>query len=503
MASADARLPTGKSRCERLATVHAAREQRRRRFAIVGVGARSQLYSHALLSRFSATATLVALCDLNPVRLAHHRGLLKQAFGVSEMPCYAPGAFEKMIQEQHVEIVIVCTVDNTHHEYIVRALNAGCDAITEKPLTTSAAACDQILEAVQATGRSVRVGFNYRYSPRNSKVKHLLSSGAVGRVLSVHFEWLLDVTHGADYFRRWHRDKGCSGGMLVHKASHHFDLVNWWIGSLPVTVCGMGRLCFYGQAAAEARNENRKERFRLTLDAALSALYGPEAVAVDGYQRDQDVFGAGVTIEDDAAVLVQYESGATLSYHLTCYSPWEGLRCSFNGTHGRLEYEVVEATCIAGAANDPNLPHRPQEPCPHGDGEGDSAQPTKESVRIVVHRHWEAPVEHVVPCYEAGHGGGDARMLEDLFAAGRSETRGCDEGEETPLGRAADHMAGVAACSVGIAANKSFEDGGGVPVRVKTLLGAARRRRRGQQQLMAAALLVGVACAARWRWRCG
>jgi predicted dehydrogenase len=70
----------------------------------------------------------------------------------------------------------------------------------------------------------------------------------------VHFEWVLDTVHGADYFRRWHREKANSGGLLVHKASHHFDLVNWWIGDVPATVYARGALRFYDDDAARARS---------------------------------------------------------------------------------------------------------------------------------------------------------------------------------------------------------------------------------------------------------
>ncbi|MEU1011273.1 Gfo/Idh/MocA family oxidoreductase [Streptomyces sp. NPDC005890] len=66
----------------------------------------------------------------------------------------------------------------------------------------------------------------------------LLADGAVGEVLAVHFEWLLDVRHGADYFRRWHREKRHSGGLMVHKSGHHFDLVSWWLDDEPAEVFG-------------------------------------------------------------------------------------------------------------------------------------------------------------------------------------------------------------------------------------------------------------------------
>ena len=105
---------------------------------------------------------------------------------------------------------------------IIRAMKAGCDAITEKPMTVDEDKCQQILDAIEETGRSLRVTFNYRYAPRASKVKELIMAGTIGVIKSVHFEWLLDTIHGADYFRRWHRNKNNSGGLMVHKATHHF-----------------------------------------------------------------------------------------------------------------------------------------------------------------------------------------------------------------------------------------------------------------------------------------
>src|SRR5690606_23821425 len=108
-------------------------------------------------------------------------------------------------------------------------------------------------DAVEATGRAVTVTFNYRYSPRNSALKEVIASGRIGEVTSVHFEWVLDTAHGADYFRRWHRDKDVSGGLLVHKSSHHFDLVNWWLADAPTRVYASGGLRFYGADAAARR----------------------------------------------------------------------------------------------------------------------------------------------------------------------------------------------------------------------------------------------------------
>ena len=148
---------------------------------------------------------------------------------------------------------MVTTPDYTHADYIVEALEAGADVVVEKPLTIDAEGCRRITKAVAETGRNVVVTFNYRYSPRNSALKEIIQSGVIGKVTSIDFSWVLDTVHGADYFRRWHREKKNSGGLLIHKASHHFDLVNWWINDVPERVFASGGLKFYGDKNAAER----------------------------------------------------------------------------------------------------------------------------------------------------------------------------------------------------------------------------------------------------------
>ena len=168
---------------------------------------------------------------------------------------------------------------------------------------------------------------------------------------------MLDTAHGADYFRRWHRDKINSGGLLIHKASHHFDLVNWWLSDSPEQVYARGGVRFYGSENAAARgmaprpergtHEGAHSPWELDLrsDPRLKALY-LDAESYDGYQRDQDVFGPGVTTEDNLAVIVDYTRNVTLSYALNAHAPWEGYRVAVNGDEGRAELEVVERAAV-------------------------------------------------------------------------------------------------------------------------------------------------------------
>ncbi len=430
-----------------------------KRYAIIGLGSRSSMYTDALLTNFRHAGEMVAYCDTNQARMDYWNAFYLKKRDAKPVPTYKPAQFEQMIAENRVETVIVTSIDRTHDEYIVRAMNAGCDVISEKPMTIDAPRCQRIIDTIAATGCKLTVTFNYRYSPRASKIRELIQSGVIGEVVSVHFEWLLDTRHGADYFRRWHRDKRNSGGLMVHKATHHFDVVNWWIASHPVTVFGMGKLAFYGRENAEKRGvsdfhdrgkptevaKNDPFALDITEHTQLNALYGGAAEAEDGYIRDRSVFADGISIEDDMAVMVRYASGATMSYHLTAYSPWEGWRIAFNGTKGRLEAEIHENSYISGGTGDTNS----------RTADGTEEVEIHEPALIRVRPLWGKPYDVSVPENEGGHGGGDRRLLRDLF----------DPSDEIdPLGHAAGYREGAYSILTGIAANLSFQTGQPVSV---------------------------------------
>ncbi|KIF78223.1 dehydrogenase [Streptomyces sp. 150FB] len=427
-------------------TVHA-------RAAIVGTGSRAQQFTEGLARR--EHIEVVAFCDPNQQRMAHHNRLLAAA-GRPPAITYRPDRFTEMLRAERVDTVVVTTIDALHDGYIVAALRAGCRVVTEKPLTTDAERCRRILAAVDETGGDLSVAFNYRFNPVHELVHAQLRQGAIGDLVSVHFEWMLDVRHGADYFRRWHRERANSGGLMVHKAGHHFDLVNWWLGARPQRVFGLGRLAFYGRENGERTGYRRDyerahgssaaldDPFALHLEdnEGLRALY-LDAEHEDGYFRDRNVFGDGITIEDDMAVLVRYDSGASMSYHLTAYSPWEGYRVMFNGTRGRLELEVEESAW-----------QRPQAKVTSAKGNvhGDTEMENAGGARILVRPLWQPPREVEIPEFDhAGHGGGDARMLHALFDGG---TGGAEGGAQTAT--AAD---GALALAVGLAANTAFSRG--------------------------------------------
>ncbi|KFY09588.1 hypothetical protein V491_08091 [Pseudogymnoascus sp. VKM F-3775] len=418
------------------------------RYAQVGTGSRASFFYTAIARDFQNAAALVAFCDTNQTRMNVANGKIEKLTG-QKVPTYKAADFDRMIEETKPDQVIVTTIDRTHHSYIIRAMELGCDVISEKPMTTDEKHCQEILDAAKRTGRKLRVTFNYRYAPHNTKIRELLADNTIGQVFSVHFEWLLNTQHGADYFRRWHRDKRNSGGLLVHKSTHHFDLVNFWLGSQPNTVFALGELNFYGKENAEKRGEEKfysrargseaakDDPFALHMEdhAELKALY-LDAEEEDGYYRDQSVFGDGINIEDTMGVIVKYQSGAMLTYNLVAYSPLEGFRVCFNGSKGRLEVNVIEKSYVNGGG-DRNL-------------EG-----AVDDIDITVHPLFGESYKVQIDQGQGGHGGGDPVLLNDLF------------GEPAPdrFNRAASHIDGAMSILTGIAANQSIRTGQAVQVK--------------------------------------
>ena len=425
----------------------------KKRYAQVGIGSRARMYYEALASTFKDMGEYVGMCDQSQTRMNYANRQITEKYGMGPVPTYLAQDFEKMIEETKPDYVIVTTVDRTHDDYICRAMRAGCDVITEKPLTIDERKAQRILDCQKETGKHVRVMFNYRYAPYNTKVRELIRDGVIGEVFSVHFEWMLNTKHGADYYRRWHRNKLNSGGLLVHKATHHFDLVNFWLDSMPETVFAFGSLNFYGRHNAERRGVTdfyyraygseyaKNDPFALDIynNPQLKGIYF-DAEEDSGYIRDRSVFSDDISIEDTMGVIARYKSGAILTYSLNTYMPWEGYNVSFNGSKGRIEYHVVER--------------------PYVNGEGDKANEGAAKVhRIVVNPMFGEPYEAPVVLNEGGHGGGDPVMLNDLFNP---------DAPEDEFHRAADTIDGIKSILLGIAANKSIASG--LPVQIDSLV---------------------------------
>ena len=395
----------------------------KRRYAIIGTGERAtSMWGRQIKDRYSDVIQFVGLSDINPKRLEASKALM----GVD---CPTFTSFDEMLDKAKPDVVMVTTKDSLHSSLIVKALDRGLDVMTEKPMVIDEKQCQAVLDAEKRNKKKIVVTFNYRYAPKHRTVKEILMSGEIGRVLSVDFAWYLDVYHGADYFRRWHAYKNGGGSLWVHKATHHFDLVNWWLGADPVEVMANGQLHVYGKngpfRAANCRVCPHKKECRFYYDIGTNVtrtkLFS-ECEDADGYYRDACVYRNDIDIYDSMQAIVKYSNGATMAYSLDAHMPFEGFRVAFNGELGRLEVRDYE--------------RQPWE------------VPPEEETELFVTKSFGLRRRVPIVQGEGGHGGGDDRLRDLIF-------RNASAPDHMKL---PDSRAGAMSCLTGIAARKSIEE---------------------------------------------
>ncbi|MDG5786911.1 Gfo/Idh/MocA family oxidoreductase [Evansella sp. AB-P1] len=378
-----------------------------KKYAICGLSRRAlNLFMKPMIETFSTRTKIVGLLDSDSKRFE----VCKTTYpSLENVPEYKEEDFDQMIAETNPDVVIVAGRDDSHITYIIKALEKDIDVLVEKPMVTTAADSKRVLDAEAKSKGKVTVTFNYRYAPIHQKIKEMILEDKVGRITSIDLNWYIDTYHGSSYFQRWNRVREHSGGLSIHKSSHHFDLVNWWTDQKPVEAFAFGELNYFGPDS-EFNPKKEDGRFCETCDYQLDCDYytrwnsrsatvkveddhvgqgGDLQRKYTGYRPDQCIFDSEINIEDTYATTVRYDKGALLSYSVNFSTPYEGYRLAINGTKGRIE--SVEY----------HMPQRIPFPTPMQTIDYFPLFGSKQTINVV-HR-------------EGGHGGADPIMLEDLF----------------------------------------------------------------------------------------
>ncbi len=426
-------------------------KKKKLRIVLVGTGIRgTSFWGRRLVEQYSEVLEFVGLCDTNIGRLIYAQNFI----GTN---CKIYLNFDKMLNEQKPDLLIVCTVDNTHHEFIIKGLKSGIDVLTEKPLTTDEFKAQSILNAEKESGKKLIVGFNYRWSPYTTEIKKLLMKNIIGDITSVDFHWYLNTYHGASYFRRWHGYKEKGGSLWLHKATHHFDLLNWWLSSDPEEVFAYGSLEHYGPNGKFRGKSCRDCKFTkkcdyyfdITKEKRLMDLYVKNEKH-DGYIRDNCLFREDIDIYDKMSAQIKYKNDIIVNYSLTTYSPFEGWRIAFNGSEGRIEASL-------DIPYEKNSKISQEEMHEKEMNQELIEEATKEN--IIVHKLWRNFKKYEISTKKGGHGGGDELLHESIFN---------DSIKSDLFDRSAGLRDGLMSILIGIAARKSIDSNH--PVRIDDLI---------------------------------
>jgi predicted dehydrogenase len=322
-----------------------------------------------------------------------------------------------MVQDPLVEVVLITTPDFTHRQMVDIALDAGKHVICEKPLATSIEDALHLARRASAVPQIVQLVHILRYAPFIQTLKGIVESGVVGSVIQVSAAEQFEYYHAASFFRRWHRFTANSGGLLVHKACHTLDIVNWIIGAMPVSVRAKGGIdTFLPDAAAGARCRD------CSLAPECPVHYRPfmnngfyltrtQAADPAKYANDICPFNSDKDSVDNAEIHVTYDNGAKGSYTITSTGHRRERRFVVWGDQGSILANQIDGEIIIAS--------------------------TKASKAL-----------RLSNSYRGNRGGGDARLLASFC-------------ERVAMGRRplSELISGLHALAIGVAATQSIVHG--------------------------------------------
>jgi len=163
---------------------------------------------------------------------------------VARFGCKAHEDFGSLIDDDEVELVVVATPSHLHGPQSIKALKAGKKVICEKPMATNLDEADEMIGASKTTGNLLTVFHNRRYAPDFLKVREVVRSGKLGRIILIKMSW-----HSFGRRWDWQTLARFGGGELRNTASHAIDQALQFIGTEePEIFCDMQRTLTLGDA---------------------------------------------------------------------------------------------------------------------------------------------------------------------------------------------------------------------------------------------------------------
>ncbi len=327
------------------------------RVAVIGAGQRGCSLSRQLAG-CGVPAQIVAVAEPDEGR----RREFSLEHGIPEAGQFA--SWEELAgAPEPCDAAIIATMDNQHTGPALAFLRKGCHLLLEKPLSDTLEGCRKIAKAQAETGRVLSVCHTLRYADAFRRVKEIVDSGALGRLVHVeHMEAINHLWFTHNYVRgRWAREEG-NAPLLLHKCCHDIDFIAWLVGRPCERVSSFGGLSYFTPENAPQGAARDCLECRLSEDCPYSAvgLYvdGGLPGRVQGFERAGSreerlellkrspfracVWHAGNNVVDHQSVSMEFEGGATATCALSGYSATHGRRTRLQGVKGELLFDEAQ-----------------------------------------------------------------------------------------------------------------------------------------------------------------
>lgn len=325
----------------------------------LGAGARGTVYGN-YAAAYPAELRLVGVAE--PIPLRQERYAQKHAIASDHRFVTWEHVFER---PKFADAVIITTPDDLHYGPCMQALRMGYDILLEKPISPSEQQCRDILALAKTTERIVAVCHVLRYAPYFIKLRELMTSGAIGRVISVQHIEPIEHTHMAHSYVRgnWH-DSRKTTPILLAKSCHDLDILRWMIGSDARSIQAFGDLAWFKSANAPAGStarctdgcaverscpysavriyHDKRERlyvFDLPDDETKHSAAILQYLETTNYGRC--VYRMENDQPDHYVANILFANGVTASFNMEAFTPWGGRRTRVMGSMGYIEGDMT------------------------------------------------------------------------------------------------------------------------------------------------------------------
>ncbi len=305
------------------------------KIGVIGVGMRSMFLMNEILKRDELE--VVAVSDVS-------QHSLDQICSRYDKNWDKYLDYKDLLVREDIEGVIIVSPDYAHEEQAIAAFEAGKHVFLEKPIAVTLEGGNRVLEARDKSGKTLLIGFVLRYNKAYKKMKELISSGVIGEVKT---GWVLhSVGAGSDwYFHDWHGTMANTGGLLLQKGSHDFDIINWVVDSKIKRIAAFGSQDFFGGNKPNdlvcQKCEERNNCSEAIQDRNISWKRpdGNQTEVLYNQWRNQCVYREEVDVLDNHQVMLEYENGVKVSYLECHYTPDDNREYIFIGTKGKLKLD--------------------------------------------------------------------------------------------------------------------------------------------------------------------
>jgi len=370
--------------------------------ACIGCGARAQTYTQ-LAARQPDRFRIVAGADPVPDRVEK----IRVTSGNPEFRGFKTAA-AILSAGKLADVMIVATQDNSHFEHCLGALHNGYDVLLEKPIATRMEQVREVERLARQLGRRVMVCFVLRFAAFYQKVKEILTSGALGDIVSIQANEGAHPWHQAHSFVRGHWSvTGHSSPMLLSKCCHDTDLLHWLVGRRCTRVASFGALEFFrpehAPADAPARctdgcpvgdtcpfnalrytNDMRSPWLSMVYDRAAEATADEITAWLRSSPWGRCVYRCDNDVVDRQVLALEFEGGVTGTFTMTAFA--NGRHLEICGTKGVLK--------------------------------GGESYRQHFGAHLILLPHEGEPVRYTVQAEDGGyelHGGGDAGLVRALY----------------------------------------------------------------------------------------